>query len=143
MVVLAAGVLSLVLFGIGSAHGAGRVLIAHLIVSLGHALVFTPLLTNALGSVEHRLVSHASAIVGTVQQVAGGAGTALMVSIMTTGSAAIRQDGGSAAQGTTAGTAQAFVLCPCLAAGGLVCALFLRRSPESTEDAAQHPTPAR
>ena len=51
-------------------------LVAHVALSTGLAFMFTPLFTSALGSVEPRLYSHGSAIVGTVQQVAGAAGTA-------------------------------------------------------------------
>ena len=48
-------------------------LVAHIVLSAGLAFMFTPLFTSALGSVEPRFYSHGSAIVGTVQQVAGAA----------------------------------------------------------------------
>ena len=59
------------------------ILIAHVVLSTALAFMFTPLFTSALGSVEPRLYSHGSAIVGTVQQVAGAAGTALFITVMT------------------------------------------------------------
>jgi DHA2 family lincomycin resistance protein-like MFS transporter len=54
---------------------------ANIGVSLGLALLFTPLLTNGLSALPPNLNSHGSAIVGTVQQVAGAAGIALFISV--------------------------------------------------------------
>ena len=56
-------------------------------LSVGLALLFTPLFTAGLGSLPPQLYSHGSAIVGTVQQVAGAAGTALFVALMSAQSA--------------------------------------------------------
>jgi DHA2 family lincomycin resistance protein-like MFS transporter len=56
--------------------------VAYLVLSIGLALLFTPIFTASLGSLPEHLYSHGSAIVGTVQQVAGAAGTALLVTIL-------------------------------------------------------------
>ncbi|MDO5663267.1 MAG: DHA2 family efflux MFS transporter permease subunit, partial [Brachybacterium sp.] len=77
---------------------------AHIVVSIGLAHVFTPLFSTALGALTRNLYSHGSAIIGTIQQVAGGAGTAIMVSIMAAGTAAVTARGGSQAEGVAAGT---------------------------------------
>ncbi len=53
-----------------------QLLIAHLCLSLGLAFMFTPLFTISLGALPPHLYGHGSAMVGTVQQVAGAAGTA-------------------------------------------------------------------
>jgi DHA2 family lincomycin resistance protein-like MFS transporter len=58
------------------------VFVAYLLLSIGLAFLFTPIFTASLGSLPERLYSHGSAIVGTVQQVAGAAGTALLVTIL-------------------------------------------------------------
>jgi DHA2 family lincomycin resistance protein-like MFS transporter len=58
------------------------VFVAYLALSVGLALLFTPLFTASLGSLPESLYSHGSAIVGTVQQVAGAAGTALLVTVL-------------------------------------------------------------
>jgi DHA2 family lincomycin resistance protein-like MFS transporter len=55
---------------------------AYLALSVGLALLFTPLFTASLGSLPESLYSHGSAIVGTVQQVGGAAGTALLVTVL-------------------------------------------------------------
>ncbi|MGV8969346.1 MAG: MDR family MFS transporter [Microbacteriaceae bacterium] len=57
------------------------VAIANVGISLGLALLFTPLITNGMSSLAPNLNSHGSAIVGTVQNVAGAAGIALFISI--------------------------------------------------------------
>ncbi|GAA1704551.1 DHA2 family lincomycin resistance protein-like MFS transporter [Propioniferax innocua] len=54
-----------------------------LMVSLG--LLFTPLFSDALGALEQRLTSHGSAILNTLQQLAGAAGTALAVTALSLG----------------------------------------------------------
>lgn len=55
---------------------------AHVVLSVGLALVFTPLFTAGLAWLPPKLYSHGSAIVGTAQQLAGAAGTALFVTVM-------------------------------------------------------------
>src|SRR5690606_29934673 len=81
---------------------------AHLLLSLGLAFLFTPLFTSALGSVNPHLYSHASATVGTVQQVAGAAGTALFITIMSSTSVALASEGASATTAAAGGVQAAF-----------------------------------
>src|SRR5699024_4549041 len=101
------------------------VVAAHVLMSLGLGLMLTPLLTGALGSLEPSLYSHGSAVVGTIQQVAGAAGTASFVAIMSAVSAN-RIAGGmdeitAQADGiTTAFTMGATISLPALAATFLV-----------------------
>ena len=52
------------------------VLVAHIVLSFGLALLFTPLFTSGLASLRPELYSHGSAVVGTIQQLAGAAGIA-------------------------------------------------------------------
>ncbi|WP_300007577.1 DHA2 family efflux MFS transporter permease subunit [Pseudonocardia sp.] len=59
------------------------VVVIHIVLSAGIALMLTPLMTEALGSLPADLYSHGSAIVSTLQQVAGAAGTALFVTMLT------------------------------------------------------------
>ena len=55
----------------------------HLVLSTGLAFLFTPAFTTALNPLTPKLYSHGSAILSTLQQVAGAAGVALLVTIMT------------------------------------------------------------
>jgi DHA2 family lincomycin resistance protein-like MFS transporter len=64
------------------------VIAGHLILSIGLAFTFTPLFTASMSSVPPPFYAHASAIMGSVQQVAGAAGIALFVAMMTLQTAA-------------------------------------------------------
>ncbi|QCU79067.1 DHA2 family efflux MFS transporter permease subunit [Citricoccus sp. SGAir0253] len=55
----------------------------HVLLNAGLSLMFSPLMTAALGALPRRLYSHGSAIMSTLQQVAGAAGTALFITVMT------------------------------------------------------------
>lgn len=61
----------------------GWILLDNVTLSLGLAFIFTPLFTVSMSSVPPQLYSHASATLGTIQQLAGAAGTALFVTVMT------------------------------------------------------------
>jgi DHA2 family lincomycin resistance protein-like MFS transporter len=65
----------------------------HVVLVLGISLMLTPLMTDALGRLPGQLDSHGSAIMATLQQVAGAAGTALFITVMAV-----------ASTGATAGT---------------------------------------
>ncbi|HYH30788.1 MAG TPA: DHA2 family efflux MFS transporter permease subunit [Pseudonocardia sp.] len=81
----------------------------HVVLVVGLSLMLTPLITDALGRLPGELDSHGSAIVATVQQVAGAAGTALFITVMALGSA-------STAGGTDASGAHAAFLCAAIIA---------------------------
>lgn len=85
------------------------VLVAHVSLSFALALMFTPLFTSGLGALEPNLYSHGSAIVGTVQQVAGAAGTALFVTIMAAVAATRAADGAPVVTATASGIQAAFL----------------------------------
>jgi DHA2 family lincomycin resistance protein-like MFS transporter len=59
----------------------------HVVLVLGISLMLTPLMTDALGRLPGHLDSHGSAIMATLQQVAGAAGTALFITVMAVASA--------------------------------------------------------
>lgn len=108
-----------------------HLLVAHLLMSLGLAFMFTPLFTTALGVLPHKLRSYGSATVGTVQQVAGAAGTALFVTIMSTVAAATA---GSPEQALAAGARSAFAVMGAIWLVGIVLSGFLTR-PDGDSDA--------
>ena len=56
--------------------------VLHLVMSLGLALIFTPAFTTALNPLPHHLHSHGSALLSTLQQLAGAMGTALLVGVV-------------------------------------------------------------
>ncbi len=103
-----------------------QVLITHIVLSLGLAGVFTPLFAVSLGSLPRGLASHGSAIISTVQQVAGAAGTALFVTVMTIVSTSV--SGSPEAvdpHALAAGTRAAFLLGGAAATVGVVFSFFI------------------
>jgi DHA2 family lincomycin resistance protein-like MFS transporter len=55
----------------------------HILMMIGLAALFTPVFTLGLGDVPMNLYSHGSSLLGTIQQVAGAFGTALVITLMT------------------------------------------------------------
>jgi DHA2 family lincomycin resistance protein-like MFS transporter len=97
----------------------------HVGLSFGLALLFTPAFTTGLNPLPPHLYSHGSAIMSTTQQVAGAAGTALLVSIF----AVV-----SAASGLVAGMSAAFLTATVIALAAVVLSAMMRK----TEGAAGH-----
>lgn len=108
-----------------------HLLAGHLLMSLGLAFMFTPLFTTALGSLPHHLRSYGSATVGTVQQVAGAAGTALFITIMATVAASTP---GTAEESLAAGARGAYLAVGVLWLAGIVASAFLTK-PDDTDAA--------
>ncbi|WP_368498987.1 MDR family MFS transporter [Herbiconiux sp. A18JL235] len=103
------------------------VLAAHITLSVGLALMFTPLFTSALGSLTPQLYSHGSATIGTVQQLAGAAGTALFIAVMAGVTASTAAAGASEVGATAAGVKAAFLCGAVISLGGVVASFFVRR----------------
>jgi DHA2 family lincomycin resistance protein-like MFS transporter len=106
-------------------------LAAHIALSVGLALMFTPLFTAGLGALPARFYGHGSAIVGTVQQVAGAAGTALFVALMSMQSSALL-GGGTPQIAATAGGIRVAFYCGAIISLFAVAAAFFVRRPEET-----------
>lgn len=109
------------------------VLIAHVALSIGLALMFTPLFTAGLGAVPPRLYSHGSAILGTVQQVAGAAGTALLVAILSARTVTLVSTGASLDAATAGGVRAAFLAAAVISLLGVVGAFFIRKPADVLE----------
>lgn len=91
----------------------------HVVLSFGLALLFTPAFTTGLNPLPPHLYSHGSAIMSTTQQVAGAAGTALLVSIF----AVV-----SAASGLVAGMSAAFLTATVIAVAAIVLSAMMRKT---------------
>ena len=107
------------------------VLAAHLAMSIGLALLFTPLFTSALGSLEPGMYSHGSAIIGTVQQLAGAAGAALFITLLTVQSVAMLDSGASEVSANAAGIHAAFLSGAIVSLLAIVASFFVRRSADA------------
>lgn len=97
----------------------GWIIALHVGLSLGLALLFTPAFTTGLNPLPPHLYSHGSAIMSTLQQVAGAAGTALLVSIY----AVV-----SAGAGIVAGMHAAFLTAAVIAVAAVVLSALMRKT---------------
>ncbi|MCU1550103.1 MAG: transporter [Glaciihabitans sp.] len=104
------------------------VLAAHVSLSIGLALLFTPLFTASLASLKPSLYSHGSAIVGTIQQVAGAAGTALLVTVLTAEKTHALAQGASTVEATATGIHSAFLYAAIISLLAIPAAFFVRRT---------------
>lgn len=100
----------------------------HLLLSAGLAFLFTPAFTTALNPLPPSLYSHGSAILSTLQQVAGAAGVALLVAIMTLRSMSAAAAGMDPITAEVMGLHLAFAVAAGIGLVAIALALTLRRT---------------
>jgi DHA2 family lincomycin resistance protein-like MFS transporter len=105
------------------------VLAAHVLLCIGLALMFTPLFTASLSSLPMQLYSHGSAILGSVQQVAGAAGVALFVALMTIQSSALLASGAEPIPAISGGIHAGFLCGAVISLFAIVAAFFVKKPP--------------
>ncbi len=105
------------------------VLAGHITICVGLALVFTPLFTASLSSLPMQLYSHGSAILGSIQQVAGAAGVALFVALMTIQSASLAAGGADAVTALSGGIRSGFLCGAIISLFAIVAAFFVKKPP--------------
>ncbi|MGC5078225.1 MDR family MFS transporter [Agrococcus sp. DT81.2] len=93
---------------------------------VGMALIMTPLMSAALGGLEPRFYGHGSAVMNTLQQLAGAAGTAVLVAAMGIGVAAAASSGLAPADAQSSGTQLAFTVGGVLGVVAIIAAPFVR-----------------
>jgi DHA2 family lincomycin resistance protein-like MFS transporter len=103
------------------------VLAAYTSLCLGLALLFTPLFSTGLGALKPHLYSHGSAIVTTLQQVAGAAGTALFVALMVLQATSLEADGLAEVPALAGGIHLAFVFGAGMSMLAIVLAFLVRK----------------
>jgi DHA2 family lincomycin resistance protein-like MFS transporter len=132
LIIPAMGLVTLVLWAM-TLLGVGTwwpyILAGHLVMSLGFAFLFGPLFTTSLSSVPPQLYSHGSALLGSVQQVAGAAGVAMFVAIMAAQSAALTSAGQVPLEALSGGIRLAFTVGASIAILAFIAAWFVRRPP--------------
>jgi DHA2 family lincomycin resistance protein-like MFS transporter len=111
-----------------------KILTLHIIFSAGLAMLFTPIFATGLNELPRTLHSHGSAIMSTLQQVAGAVGTALLVTIMSVSSASYLQESTASItheiqrDALTVGLRTSFLVATGIALIALLLSLFIRRS---------------
>lgn len=103
------------------------ILAGHIVMSVGFALLFTPLFTVCLASVPPQLYSYGSAILGSFNQVGGAAGVALFIAIMSAQTAKLAAGGTTALEALAGGIRAAFLVGAIAAFLPVASAFFLRK----------------
>lgn len=115
---------------------AWTIVIVQIVMSLGLASAMTPLMSASLGSLERRYYSHGSAMLNTVQQVAGAAATALLIAIYSSLMSSGMADGLDMAHAGAQGTHVAFLVAAIVALVPIVLAFFITKPAEDDEEPA-------
>jgi MFS transporter, DHA2 family, lincomycin resistance protein len=129
-------IVSGVLFGlsmVGEQTPVGLLVLAHVCLSMGLALLFTPLFSAGLGALPPRLYSHGSATVGTLQQLAGAAGTALFIAVLSIVAASVSSGGTEEIAATAAGVQAAFLCGAIISLSAVVLGFFIRKPADSPD----------
>ena len=112
------------------------VLVAQTLLSVGLALSFTPLFTASLASLKPKFYSYGSAVIGTIQQVAGAAGIAVMMAVFT---AVVNAGGGTdVPAAVAAGTRTSVTIGAIIASVTIIGAFIIRKPEDDTEGAPVH-----
>ncbi|MGP9845152.1 MDR family MFS transporter [Brachybacterium sp. 107] len=114
----------------------GLIIALNIPLGIGMAMVMTPLLTLSLGALPRSLYGHGSAILNTLQQLAGALGTAVFIALLTLGSVLAVESGASAQDAQASGASWAFVFGGVITTAAIVLAMTLRSNPAEVEQAA-------
>lgn len=112
-----------------------QIMVFNTLLMLGISMCMMPIMTHALNALPPPLYPHGTAIISTLQQVAGAVGTALLVSIMTNRSIGFMEKTMVKEDEVTlkilamiAGMKSAFLLAFALVATAWIVALFIKKS---------------
>ncbi|MEP6814767.1 MAG: MDR family MFS transporter [Marmoricola sp.] len=105
------------------------VLGAHVLLMVSLAAVFTPVFTLGLGALPPHLYSHGSSLLGALQQVAAAVGTAIVVTVLSSRSAALARGGADRLHALVGGMQWAFAVGAVLSLGVLALAFLLPGRP--------------
>ncbi|MBF6480522.1 MFS transporter, partial [Nocardia cyriacigeorgica] len=113
----------------------------HILLMVSLAAAFTPVFTLGLGALPQHLYSHGSSMLGTLQQVAAALGTALVVTVMSTRSTSLIDQGVDATTAHLDGMKLAFGVSAALAAIVIVVAVLLPNRASAPEEPAEPGAP--
>ncbi|WP_110207741.1 MDR family MFS transporter [Nocardioides daejeonensis] len=121
------------------------ILALHVALMVTLAMVFTPVFTIGLGDLPPHLYSHGSSLLGTLQQVAGAVGTALLIVVMDSRSEHLVKGGSTPAEGFVGGLQWAFAAGAAIGVVVVAMALLLPSRVDASgeaPDSAQEDDPA-
>jgi DHA2 family lincomycin resistance protein-like MFS transporter len=118
---------------ISSASSVAFIVALHIGLMVGISMVWMPAQTNGLNQLPPELYPHGTAVMNTLQQVAGAVGTAIAISILTSGMEKYLHDSPAPTKQTelanamTFGSQNVFLFAMIVTLIGLVVAFFIRR----------------
>lgn len=117
--------------GVTAASAAFLIIVLHSCLMIGISMIMMPAQTNGLNQLPREYYPDGTAIMNTLQQVAGAIGTAVAVSIMSAGQESYfkTHPGGNPIDALTAGVSHAFMFGMIIALAGFVIGLFIKRVP--------------
>ena len=119
---------------IGADTSPWLVLPNHVVLMAALALIFTPVFTSGLAVLPPHLYAHGSALLGSLQQVAAAAGTAITVSVMANRASASAAEGASPVGALADGIQWGFGVGAALAVAVLVVSFFVRTPATPSHD---------
>ena len=122
-------------FLVAPGTGIAYIVGVHITFSLGMAMIMTPMMTVALGSLPHKLYGHGSAIMNTLQQLGGATGTALLTAALTLGAAVAVVGGASDNDAQISGAHVAFGFGGVLGVVAILIAPFISKVKEENDAA--------
>jgi DHA2 family lincomycin resistance protein-like MFS transporter len=110
---------------LGTATWWPLILVGYLVMCTGFSFLFGPLFTLSLGSIKPEFYSHGSALLGSIQQVAGAAGVALLIAVM----ASVAQSLGGLGniEALASGIRMAFLVGAVISVFAVITAFFIRK----------------
>ena len=99
-----------------------------IMMGAGMGMIMTPAMTNGLNPLPPHLYSHGSATLMTLQQVAGAAGTALLIAIMAARASVLARTGTDALHAQLGGIHASFIVGAVAAAIAFVLSMFVTRA---------------
>src|SRR5699024_5754109 len=117
----------------------GLIVALNVPLGIGMAMVMTPLMALSLGALPRELYGHGSAILNTLQQLAGALGTAVFIALLTLGALHAADSGASPEVAQADGSAWAFAFGGVLTTVAVGLALTLRAIPDEQDPAAGGP----
>ncbi|WP_057915908.1 DHA2 family efflux MFS transporter permease subunit [Peribacillus muralis] len=109
------------------------IVVLHSLLMIGICLVWMPAQTNGLNQLPPSFYPDGSAIMNTLQQIAGAIGTAVAITIITLGVDRFMQDSqnqfnsANESLALVAGTQESFIFVLIVAIIGLICSLFIKK----------------
>ncbi|MBN2984710.1 MULTISPECIES: DHA2 family efflux MFS transporter permease subunit [Cohnella] len=119
--------------GVTPASSVALMISLHICLMIGISMVFMPAQTNGLNQLPPELYPHGTAVMNTLQQVAGAVGTAVAISILThgmeryLGASAAPNEAAEVANAMASGSQNVFHFALIVTLFGLAMALFIRR----------------